>query len=91
MNIAKMMVIIIIVSILFIISTCLYCMIRYYSNKVHNETQQMAVNHIFNDIYNNRNVTPSAKIKNTPQEILEENPEIVKEQLPQVGRGFIMV
>ena len=83
MELAKLMIIIVIILTIFIIACCLFGILRWYTNKIDHDTQHMVGNHIFNDIYNRRMIDSSIiKVKNTPQYIFEGHTEIIKEQLP---------
>ena len=91
MDIAKILIIVVIMLMIFIISVCLYGIIRFYANKEQYDTQQLAAEHIFNDIYNNKRHRSSSIVKQTPHDIIEENPQLVKNEIPKIRRDFIMV
>lgn len=93
MDLAKIMIIVVIVLLIFIIAVCLFGILRYYANKEHYDTRQLVAEHMFNDIYNNKSkrYRLTGKVKDVPQDILEENPQIVNEEIPQERKDFIMV
>ena len=92
MDTAKIMIIVVIVLLIFIIAACLFGILRYYANKEHYDTRQLVAEHMFNDIYNNtRRGRLTGKVKDVPQDIIEENPQIIKGEIPQERKDFIMV
>ena len=91
MDIAKIMIIVVIVLLIFIIAACLFGILRYYANKEHYDTRQLVAEHMFNDIYNNKRDRLTGKVKDAQQDIIEENPQIVNEEIPQERKDFIMV